>query len=37
MFLTKNINIKRFMGKNDIAYIPQYRPNIKYIWTGFLL
>ena len=37
MFLTKNINIKRFMGKNDIAYIPQYRPNIKYIWTGFFI
>lgn len=35
MFFLRDINLYDMLGDNDMAFVPQYRGFVKYIWDGF--
>lgn len=37
MFFLKDINLYELIGDDDMACVPQYRGNVKYIWDGFCI
>jgi len=37
MFFLKDISLIEMLGDNDMAFVPQYRGDIKYIWDGFCI